>query len=368
MSVRFDFRVAGDAEDGELRTVLRQASMPGNVSLAFSREPSFFIAEKAGSVRHQTLVYQDQETGRIKGIAGRSIRELYVDGTQKTIGYLSSLRLLPEVRSGIVLVRGSKHFRNLHSDRAVSYYFTTILDENKYAQRILESGRAGMPIYIPIGMFVTYLIPLRRKVLYKSRREVQSCDQDTLSEAHACLNDWNSHYQFAPVYTMDDMSGVSDLLPSFSQKDLYVCKEGDEVVGTLGVWNQQSFKQTVVTDYSARMKVVKPFYNGLARLRGLPTLPSVGENIRFVCASLMSSKDDNPEVFESLVSKACSDWSGRGHDYLLVGLSEENKLSAVARRLATRELRSKIYLVHWPEEKVILPKNGRITHLEVATL
>jgi len=116
------------------------------------------------------------------------------------------------------------------------------------------------------------------------------------------------------------------------------------------------------------MKTVRPFYNGVARLRGCPTLPSVGKNIRFLHAPLVSSEGNNPEVFESLINKVCSDWSGRGHDYLVVGLSEEHKLSAAAHRLASRELKSKVYLVHWPEEKINLPKTGGIIHLEVATL
>jgi hypothetical protein len=212
------------------------------------------------------------------------------------------------------------------------------------------------------------LIPIRKKVSRKLRHEVHSCNEDTLPQAHECLSEWNSRYQFAPAYTLDDISGHTGLLPNFSPKDLYVCKERGEVVGTLGIWDQQSFKQTIVADYSAKMKLVRPFYNGIARLRGCPTLPSVGESIRFVHASFMSAKDDNTEVLESLIGKACSDWSGREQDYLLVGLSEVNKLSAVARRLASRELRSRIYLVHWSEEKVVLPQNGRSVHVEVATL
>jgi len=321
----FKFRLAGETEDGALRAVLRQAHMPGDISLAFSREPSFFIAERAGSVRHQTLVYQDQENGIITGIGGRSVRKLYIDGFQKTVGYLSSLRLLPESRSSTTLVRGYKFLRSLHGDGEVPYYFTTILDENRYAQQILESGRSGMPSYVPVGMFVTYLIPIRKKVSHRLRHEVLSCSEDALPQAHECLSEWNSRHQFAPAYTLDDISGSTGLLPNFSSKDLYVCKERGKVVGTLGVWDQQSFKQTIVTDYSATMKVISPFYNGIARLKGRPTLPSVGESIRFVHASFVSSKDDNTEVFESLISKACASWSGRGHDYLLVGLSEEHK-------------------------------------------
>lgn len=368
MSSGIKFRLAGEAEDGALRAVLRRAPMPGSISLTFSREPSFFLAEQAGSMRYQTLICQDQETGKIIGTGCRSVRKLYIDGIQKTVGYLSSLRLLPEVRGSMTLVRGYKFFRSLHGDGEVPYYFTTILDENRYAQQIFESGRASMPTYIPVGMLVTYLIPIRKKVSRKLRHEVLSCNADALPQAHECLSEWNGRHQFAPAYTLDDLSGDTGLLPNFSPKDLYVCKDRGEVVGTLGVWDQQPFKQTIVTDYSVKMKAVRPFYNGIARLRGRPTLPNVGESIRSVHASFVSAKDDNTEVFESLIDKACSEWSGCGHDYLLVGLSEENKLAAVARRLASRELKSRIYLVHWPEEKVTLPKNGGLVHLEVATL
>ncbi len=366
MSVQFKFQLAGVAEDEALRTILRCTPMLGSVSLAFSREPSFFIAEQAGSVRYQTLICQDQETGRVVGIGSRSIRKVYIDGVRKTVGYLSSLRLSPEVRGSLMLARGYKYLRSLHGDGEVPYYFMTILDENRYAQQILESGRADLPSHIPIGAIITYLIPLRRKVSYKSRAEVLSDKEDTLPQVHECLSEWNSRYQFAPAYTLDDISGDTGLLPNFSPKNFYVCKERNKIVGTLGVWNQQSFKQTIVTDYSARMRMARPFYNGIARLRGHPTLPNVGGSIRFVHASLVSSK--NPEVFKWLIEKACSDWSGCGHDYLLVGLSEGNKLGAVACRLASRELRSRIYLTHWPEDKAVLPKSERVAHLEVATL
>ncbi len=369
MSARFKFGLAGAAEDGALRAVLRQTPMSGDISLAFHREPSFFIAEQAGNIKSQTLIYQDEESGKVTGIGGRSVRNLYVDGTQKTIGYLSMLRLLPEVRGSTALVRGYKCLRHLHGDGEVPYYVTTILSENVQAQEILESGRAGLPTYVPVGTLITYLIPLRKK--RKSNKlddQVVGCNEGILPSAHECLNRWNSCYQFAPSYTVDDIAGRSGLLPNFSLKDLYVWREGNETLGTLGVWNQQSFKQTVVTGYSTRAKLVNPFYNGFARLRGWPLLPRVGETMNFLYASLISSADDGGGIFESLLVRACSDWSGKGYDYLLVGLCEGNKLESVAISFASRQLKSKIYLVHWQEDKVILPQNSRIPHLEVATL
>ena len=46
---RFEFALAEEAEDDELRALLGRISMPGNITLAFLREPSFFLAEQAGN-------------------------------------------------------------------------------------------------------------------------------------------------------------------------------------------------------------------------------------------------------------------------------------------------------------------------------
>lgn len=368
MSTQFEFRFADQSDDDELRLVLQKTAMPGNVSLAFTREPSFFTALQAGNVRHQTMVCQDRRTGKIVGFGGRSIRKAYVDGVSRSVGYLSNLRLLPEARGRTALTQAYKYLRRMHEEGGeVSYYLTTILEENRQARAILERKRIDMPSYVPFGTFVTYMVPLRKKVSPVSHRSIIGCNRDAVIEVERCLRDWNSRYQFAPVCTADDIFGRTEILPEFFSSNLYVYKEVGEVLGTLGVWDQQSFKQVVVAGYSAKMRAVRPFYNGVAQLRGLPTLPALGGNIRFVYASLASVRDDNPEIFADLLDKARTEWSGRGYDYLIVGLSEENKLSAVVRRLAARELKSRIYLVHWPEEKIILPQNGKI-HLEVATL
>ena len=49
-----------------------------------------------------------------------------------------------------------------------------------------------MPIYVPVGIFVTYLIPIRKKVSRKLGHEVLTCNEDVLPQAHECLSEWNS--------------------------------------------------------------------------------------------------------------------------------------------------------------------------------
>jgi hypothetical protein len=179
------------------------------------------------------------------------------------------------------------------------------------------------------------------------------------------LQEWNSQYQFAPVYTLQDFLGQSNLLPCFSWENFYVYREQGKVAGTLGVWDQQSFKQTVVTSYSRKMQLVRPFYNLLAYIKGNPRLPPTGANINILYATFLSG---NTPIFAPLLNRVCLDWSGKGYDYLSVGLCEGNELAAVASRYATQHIASTVYVVYWQGASVLLPETSVPLHLEIATL
>jgi hypothetical protein len=363
---RFEFALATKADDGELRELLRHISMPGNITLAFLREPSFFLAEQAGSAASQVIVCKDRQKGQLVGMGSRSIRCVYIDGKPTSVGYLSMLRGIPQARRNIALARGYKYLKELHADGAVPYYFTTIMDDNTDAKALLTSGRAGLPVYKPAAHLITYLIPLTKKRgRQKIRNEVSRGNPDRLPEAVAFLQQWNSRYQFAPVYTPQDMLGQSNLLPAFSWENLYVYRKNGKVLGTLGVWDQQSFKQTAVTAFSRRMEVIRPFYNLFAYVRGIPRLPRAGASINILYAAFMSG---DKSIFAELLRRACIDWSGKGYDYLSVGFCEDNELSSFASRYATQRIASTLYLVYWQDSGVLLPETNRPVHVEIATL
>ena len=363
---RFEFALAEEADDDALRALLRQISMPGNITLSFQREPSFFLAEQAGSVASQVMVCKDNKLGQIVGMGSRSIRPVYIDGQAAQVGYLSMLRGLPESRGNIALARGYRYLRELHSDGAVPHYFTTILDDNIEAKALLTSARAGLPIYKPVAGLLTYLIPLTKNPVRKHSDEaVSRVEEDQLTEAVAFLQRWNSRYQFAPRYTLQDMLGQSRLLPGFSWENLYVYREDGRVSGTLGIWDQESFKQTVVMAYSRQMQFIRPFYNLLAHIRRRPRLPPVGEDIHVLYAAFLSG---NSAAFTSLLVRACADWAGKGYDYLSLGFCEGSELAPMAARYAAQRLASTVYVVYWQDESVALPDLDKPVHVEVATL
>jgi len=363
---RFEFALATAADDDGLRALLRQIAMPGDITLAFLREPSFFLAEQAGSAASQVLVCHNRQQGRIVGMGTRSVRSVYMDGGPTRVGYLGMLRGIPQERGNIGLARGYQFLKRLHEDGMVPYYFTAILDENADAVKLLTSGRAGLPVYRPCARLTTYLIPLScRQRNPKLSDAVSRGTRDLLDEAVAYLQWWNSHYQFAPVYSLQDILGESELLPGFSWENLYIYREQGAVRGTLGVWDQSSFKQTVVTAYSPRMQAVRPLFNLYAAVRRIPRLPRAGDAIKLLYGTCSSG--DGP-AFARLVQQVCTEWSGRGYDYLTVGFNAESECAAIASRLATQRIKSTLYAVYWPDHAVVLPKEERPIHTEVATL
>src|SRR5262249_28374113 len=131
--------------------------------LAFAREPNFFAAAAVDGEFAQVIVGRDCAEMRIVGLGLRAISPRFVNQRVVPVGYLSSLRVLPEYRGQAGLVaRGYRYLKALHSDDRPPFYLTTIAAENKAALSTIASGRAGLPRYEPLGSFVTLAINPRR--------------------------------------------------------------------------------------------------------------------------------------------------------------------------------------------------------------
>src|SRR5918992_1273091 len=253
-----EFGLAGRDDDEALRDLLRRTGMPGEIALAFLREPSFFVAGRAGNRETQTMVCRDVEADEIVGLGERSIRAAYVDGQPTALGYLSNLRGAVEWRKSPALARGYGYLRTLHGDGKARFYVTTILEENAEAIALLTSGRGRLPSYEQVGTLITYLLPIHR------RRRARSTGADPvrpggLADALDCLDAWNRRHQFAPVYAHEDLAGT-------------------------------------------------------------PGLPPAGSQLRLLHGAFLSATDDDPATALALVERALVDRSGRGASYLVLAL------------------------------------------------
>ena len=367
--MRFDLATSGD--DAEIRRVLRENPLAGEVRLSLEREPDSFIAGAVQGDRYQMVVARDEPAGPVVGMGSRAILEAWIDGAPGPIGYLSQLRVDRPYRGrGKAILKAYAFMRQLHADGAVPFYVTTIVEDNLAARRLLEANLPSMPRYHAVGRLVTLALRVRRAA---SRRaagvSVAQAGADSLDEVVSCLGRHGRRHQFAPRWSRE-LLRCPRRCHGLRPEDFFVARRGDRVVGCAACWDQRGFKQTVVRGYGPRLRWARHAVNAVGPWFGLPRLPRPGDAVRSVFLSHVAVDDDDPEVLVGLVDAAMASRHAADADYLVMGLAESSPLLGVVKgTYACRAYPSLIYIVHWEDGAAAAAALGRrVPHLEVAIL
>ena len=368
---RYTIELAVQKDDAALRCVLAQTPMEGRISVAFSREPSFFDAAAVEGRFHQVVLGRDRIGGHVVGFGVRSIGERFVNGASRPVGYLSGLRIVPAHRSGALLARGYHFFRELHADARARLYLTTIAEGNRTALDLLTSGRGGLPAYHAAGRYQTLAIPVRRGSI---RREIPAglslrpATGDDLSAVIEFLNVYGPDRQFFPVYRSEDFCR-GGLLHGLDLHDVLLCHRGSTLAGILAGWDQQAFRQTIVCGYRGALRWTRPAWNAWAGLAGWPKLPAPGNGFRSLTAALPLVVDNDPHVFASLLDALLAQARSRSADYLLIGLHETDPLWPLARKRGGTCYTTHAFIVCWDDGEAELRRlDGRVPYLELGSL
>ena len=357
---RFEFNLATQEDDHALRELLASIPMQGDIELAFAREPSYFGASGVDGEFVQVVAARDKNSKLIIGMGSRAISDCYIDGHVTGTGYLSALRLLPEYRGkAAILARGYRFFRELHEDRKARFYLTTIAADNERAIEVLASQRAGLPVYFPLGRYYTLTISPRRSHSLPNAIAIRKANADEGPRIIEFLNEEGPARQFFPAYDSCEFFDAPRRLLGLNYDSILLAEVDGRLVGTLGLWDQSRFKQSLVCGYSTHVRMGRPFYNGYAAVFGKPKLPKVGESLNFRYAAIPVVTKSDPHIAESLITSACSILRKQSVDFLAAGFHERDPLLPIFRRYSGREYVTLVYLVHWPDE---CPESERITN------
>jgi hypothetical protein len=370
---RFTFDLATPADDAPLRELLRSTPMHGRISVAFAREPSYFGAAAVDGPNVQVGVARERPTGRVVGMGSRTFGMRYVNGERAPVGYLSGLRLLPEFRGhAAILARGYRFLRELHADRHVPYYLTTIAADNEAAVRVLTSSRAGLPVYHPCGTYRTLSLapkavsPNGKHSAAADLRPATVVDRDAILQfLHECGPSRN----FFPAYDASDLFESGGLLRGLDPKNILLALRDNRIIGTLGCWHQRSFKQIVVHGYNRWLGAARPLYNAWQTFRRRPPLPAVGESILACMAAMPVVRDNDPAVLRLLLNRQLQRLAHQENHLLLFGLHDSDPLLPIAREWSGREYVTNLYIVYWPDETPdVAALTSRVPYLELGAL
>jgi hypothetical protein len=360
--------VATQSDSAELCRLIRQVPLPGALSLAYGRDPDYFAGlDVEGRVNQVAIV---RSSGVITTAAIRSIRRVYVDGHTMNLGYLHALRTLDAYRKRGHFARGFLFVRSLHdADKLIPAYLMTVIDDNTGTREMFTTPRKFFPRCFDFGRCITYAMPLHTTAgCVSGRSNIEHCNESALPELLWFLNTQAKERQFAPVYSEEDFRRFRSR--NFSLEHLYIYREHGSIAGTLGIWDQASFKQSVVHAYNGWLRGASSLVNIGLTLGGFGRLPSPGEQIPLVYACCLFSDKGRVDIVRALLDHAISLWNGKGYQYLLVGFHERDPLRKCMKRRIAISYASRLYLAGWEDGWEFCEKVSRqpLPFLEIATL
>jgi hypothetical protein len=339
--------------------------------VSLEREPNAFYAAGISGDQYQMMLAFGGEPREVIASGGRFELETYINGAAQRIGYFGELRAQGGLKARRKLLLGSyRMMRQFHEAGDVSFYLTTIIEDNHPARRLLEAGLGDMPAYRPLETMVTFTIPTR---LGARRRRpslrIARGNERPLASIATKLAENGARYQFHPVWSQEILRSAKRCR-GLAPENFLLCPDGDEVRSCLALWDQRTFKQTVIRGYSPTLGRVRPLLNIVAPLIGRPRLPSPGAKLESAFLSHVAINEDDEESLIGLVAAGCEQAMRKDIDYVMISFASRNPLANVMRkRFTSHEYVSVIYVVYWEDGAgAVSMLDDRIPHPEVAIL
>ena len=333
------FRVATPADDALIRAILRHNGMPSWVEMAVEREPSFFAGADVFG-RDWAVIAQEGEA--VVGMYTAAVLPVHVDGRPEELGYLGGLRVNPEHRRRIRHLReGYASIRPLaQASATLPWWFTVVAADNTAARRLLESGVAGLPRYVPQGDYVTLGLSRAHGKRSGLWRAAEEADLPAMVRFH---NARAARFQFAPVLREATVRRIG--LERF-----FVHERAGALSGIAAFWDQRAFKQIVARRYRRPIAALRPAYNAYAKVFRRVPLPREGQALEQTFIAFLAVADDALPQVRPLVRDLVSHCPT---PVASLGLHASNPLLPSLERLGPLRYRARIYAVSFGEQPAL---------------
>ena len=310
--------------------------------MTFEREPGYFLGASVMGDRCTTIVAEESDNGALAGTACIARAERYVRGLPTDVGYIGQMRVAPKYQGYMLPLRGLLALEKTLSADLPDLFFTVIPNENRTARAIFSGNvRRSFPVLTEVAQLMTVGIDANRTRAAPSG-VVKKATREKLPRIIAFLQEEGQRREFFPKYRTADFTGGARVR-GFSPSGFFVVEEHGRILGVAGLWNQSSYKQSVVQGYSGWLRVMKPIYNAFAPLLSLSRLPQRGDHIRSAYLSFLAVKDDDPGILSALIDAACTEARQLDLDFVILGLSENDPQLGTARRYSHISYRSTLY-------------------------
>ena len=346
-SSRYAIGLASSADADALVRLYESDDFTGDISVLYTRRPDPWASLLAEGDRVVVPTVTDTVDGVLLGMGACVVRDAWVNGEPRRVGYLTGLKGLPEYRGKVPVIPRVYAYLREHTADDVELYYTTILADNEPVRRMLERRRRNMPEYRLVGGYTASCFRWRAP-----RTRSYRLARGTVAELSALQPAGPDAPNLAPCGP----------LPGLTDADVWLLRDrAGEVVAGCGVLDQRAHKQYIVTRYGGRYRWLRHLPTALA---GYPRLPRENAVADHASVTNLVVRGDDPELarlFLGFVGGA-----HRGRDFLMWGHADSDPLGPALSRGRSVAYRSLLYTVHFTDDSLAL--DGRPVRLEVALL
>jgi hypothetical protein len=327
-------RPAVQADHAALEELFRTTSMGKRIQIGFERDPDYFAGAKVQAEEPCVRGFFDGN-GRAVGLFSAGSRRVWLDGEIR-MRYLSDLRIHPDWQGSSLLARG---FRLLRREifHPGEWAQTLVLEDNVQALELLTSRRGGLPEYRPAGRYVSWLLPEQR-VAHEPGILVRRAGLTDIGAMQVLLDAAAKRRSFAGIVKLADLG--NPFWQDLAVEDFLLAQQGQEIVGMMGLWDQNRYQRIRICGYTRAVATLRPFWNTIASV----PLPGLGQTLPLRKATAIACREDDPAILRALLSFALARKDRR---LLLLGLSAADPLVPALSKMRGRREYGRHFLVGW---------------------
>lgn len=137
-----EFKILKDSSySDEISEILNEEDMESLIEIKYIKSPNLFDSLKLDGIEDPLIIIAiDKENKKVAGIGACTI-------LGKNLAYLNSFRIKKEYRNKVSFNLAYKIIINEIKNKGIDRIITSILEENKLAEKLLTKRKKNMPIY-----------------------------------------------------------------------------------------------------------------------------------------------------------------------------------------------------------------------------
>ena len=324
-------------KDGKaILQIMERSETKGTVGLLFTRRPD--PIESYEKDAKDACVYVSRKEEKIIGTCAELVREMYIGNRICRTAYICGLKKDPDF--GGYIGFGPGFVRTLRKE-GVDAYYCSVFSDNDPVIRSFDRLRYGLS---PHQVLDYHTFMINPKVRIKCPRLDLSfhkaCEADR-DELLAFLNEEGQKHDMFPVFrSIDQFCGLQT-------DDFFFLKKGREIVAAAAVWDQSSYKQYFVNNYSGWFRIARMF-NPLLSALGFIRIPPPGTLLDFPILSFLLVRDDREDHCRFLLHHIFREISAR-YRMFAAGMPKSSFAYPIFKKIPSIRFSTVIYELMFPQ-------------------